>query len=374
MQQPKKPSLPPGRCPPRSAPRRTLLPYAALLILGTALGGCGLDPEDLNGSSSAVQTLDGPKCATETQGGPTSCKDEATWSAYGAMACAGKGLVLKNVSFAKSCGPGLYREATYDCCTSTTPVPTPTPPRMCMWAPAATPPGTCLAGDAWKKEGIAFCSSHGLQLNDLKLDRPCGVSGYSAAQFECCTASPPPPPPPPPPMCTAQALTERSCVDDGTWKSRIEATCKAKMQTVGSVSFGAACAGGHLEVKFECCGPTTPPPPPPPPPMCTTEVLTERSCVDDGTWKTRIEATCKAKMQSVGGVSFGAVCPGGHLEVKFECCGPTTPPPPPPPMCTTEAIAAMTCIDDASWKTRAAGVCASRKQTLGSLSYGRACM
>jgi hypothetical protein len=398
--------------------------------VGAALGGCGVAADDVNGNASSVKTLDAPKCTSETQGGPTSCKDEATWSAYGAMACAGKGLDLKHVSFAQSCGTGRWREATYDCCTAPTP-----PPRMCMWAPATIAPGTCLMSDAWKKEGIAFCSMHKLQLNDLKLDRPCGMGGFSAAQFECCTPTPPPPPPPPP-MCTAQSLTEKSCIADATWKSRIEATCKAKMQSVGAVSFGAACMGGHLEVKFECCGPTPPPPPPPPmctreslasmscvddatwklkadsvctakkqalgalaygkacmgghqdivfeccgsppppppPPACTTEVLTERSCVDDTTWKSRIEATCKAKMQSVGAVSFGAACMGGHLEVKFECCGPTPPPPPPPPMCTRESLASMSCVDDATWKLKADSVCTAKKQALGALAYGKACM
>ena len=73
------------------------------------------------GIAEALVATGVDQVASETQGGPTSCKDEATWSAYGAMACAGKGLVLNHISFATSYGAGLYREATYDCCTSTTP-------------------------------------------------------------------------------------------------------------------------------------------------------------------------------------------------------------------------------------------------------------
>ena len=368
MQQLKHPlsSQPPGRCPPQPASRRTPWPYAALLLVGAALGGCGVAADDVNGNASSVKTLDAPKCTSETQGGPTSCKDEATWSAYGAMACAGKGLDLKHVSFAQSCGTGRWREATYDCCNAPTP-----PPRMCMWAPATIAPGTCLMSDAWKKEGIAFCSMHKLQLNDLKLDRPCGMGGFSAAQFECCTPTPPPPPPPPP-MCTAQSLTEKSCIADATWKSRIEATCKAKMQSVGAVSFGAACMGGHLEVKFECCGPT--PPPPPPPPMCTRESLASMSCVDDATWKLKADSACTAKKQTLGALAYGKACMGGHQDIVFECCG-SPPPPPPPPVCSTEkAPSTGMCHTPAQWKTEGDTYCATKKQTLTGLSMSGPCM
>ena len=362
------PTQPGGRCPPRKSPRRVLLPYAALVVIGAALGGCGVEPIDLGDSTNPVKTLDSLKCTSETQGGATSCKDEKTWSAYGAMACAGKGLVLNHISFATSCGAGLYREATYDCCTASPPSPPPpVPPRMCMWSPAIGP-AACQPADAWKKQGITFCSTHGLQLNDLKLDRPCGAGGYGSAQFECCTTTPPPPPPP---MCTTEVLAEKSCVDDGTWKAKADAACKAKKLNLTTLAFGAACMGGHLDVKFECCPVVTPPPPP----MCTTEVLVEKSCVDDGRWKAQAEAACKAKMQSLGTLAFGTACMGGHLDVKFECCGPTTPPPPPPPgMCTTEALTERSCIDDATWKTRADAACKAKKLNLTALAFGAACM
>ena len=352
--------------PPRPTRRRSPLPallWAALLGLGTALGcGAAAPVEPLDNADSVQKNLT-PMCISATQGDPTSCKDEKTWSAYAAMDCAGKGLVLSKVSFATSCGVGLYRQTTYDCC-STTPMP-PTP--MCMWTPAPAGPAVCQKDDAWKKEGLAFCAMHGLVLNDLKLDHPCIAGGYGTAQYECCTTTPTPPPTP---MCTTQALTEKSCVDDGTWKTRAEAACKAKMQTLGSVTLGKSCMGGHLDIQFQCCGPVTPPPPPP---MCTGEALASMTCVDDTTWKLKADATCTAKKQTLGTLAFGTACMGGHTDIKFECCGAVTPPPP-PPMCSGEELASMTCVDDGTWKTRAAATCAAKKQTLGSIAFGTACM
>jgi hypothetical protein len=73
-------------------------------------------------------------------------------------------------------------------------------------------------------------------------------------------------------------------------------------------------------------------------------------------------------------VSFGKTCMGGHLDVQFTCCGPMPPPPPPPPMCTTETAASMSCVDDVTWKTRAAATCSAKKLTLSSLTYGHVCM
>ena len=350
-------SRPPGRSR-RGNTLLTLSLWAAMFGLGAAVG-CGVESPAGLETPESVQSNLTPMCVTETQGDPTSCKDEKTWSAYGAMACAGKGLTLTKISYATGCGVGLYRQTTYECC-STTPTP-PTP--MCMWSPA-TGTGACRLADEWKKEGATFCAAHGLVFTDLKLDRACAAGGYATAQYECCT-----PTPTPTPMCSTQTLDSMTCVDDTTWKTKAEATCKAKGQSVGVVSLGAACMGGHLAIKFECCGPVTPPPPSP---MCSGEAMASMTCVDDTTWKTKAEATCKAKGQTLGSVSLGTACMGGHLDVKFECCGPVTPPP--TTMCTAEAVTSTTCVDDATWKTRADAACTAKKLTLRSVSYGTACM
>ncbi len=338
---------------------RALSLWTALLGLGSTLG-CGVEPApEPSDNADSVQRNLTPMCISETQGGTTSCKDEKTWSTYAAMACAGKGLTLAKIGYATSCGAGLYRQTTYECCTST---PTPTP--MCMWSPA-TGTGRCLKDDEWKKEGVNFCAMHGLQLNDLKLDRACTAGGFATAQFECCTT----PPMPPGPMCTTQVQASRTCIDDATWKSRAEAECKAKMQTLGAIGLGTACMGGHLDIKFECCGPTTPPPPPPG--MCTTEALRSMACVDDVSWKRQAEAACSAKKLTLGTLAFGSACMGGHQDIKFECCGPTTPPP--GPMCSTESIAAASCVDDVTLKTKAEATCKAKMLTLGAVTFGPAC-
>jgi hypothetical protein len=43
-------------------------------------------------------------------------------------------------------------------------------------------------------------------------------------------------------------------------------------------------------------------------------------------------------------------------------------------MCTNETLASMTCVDDATWKTRASDACTAKKETLVSLTVGHACM
>ncbi|MFO0655310.1 MAG: hypothetical protein U0787_09540 [Polyangia bacterium] len=257
-----------GRC--RSSRRQPWL----FSVLGSAalLGACDGAPTEVEQAAVEV-TTEGeslapdvtPRCITVKQGDPTSCKDEKTWRSYGEMTCKSKSLSLKSVTFATSCGMASWREATYTCCDSVTP-----------------------------------------------------------------------PPPPPPGMCITQELSTAAgaCIDDGTWKLKAEEFCKSKGLSVKNLGFGTACRSGHINVKVECCGPTPPPPPPPPPPgMCFSEALKDPmgACVDDGSWKSRAEAVCKAKGASVKSLAFGTACRTGHFDVKVECCGGITPPPPPPP-------------------------------------------
>jgi hypothetical protein len=75
---------------------RGTLPAACLSLLGglLLLGGCGaLGIDEATGPLGGIEDRDvdpstGLTCLVEKQGGPTSCKDEATWKNYAAMFCA----------------------------------------------------------------------------------------------------------------------------------------------------------------------------------------------------------------------------------------------------------------------------------------------
>jgi hypothetical protein len=85
---------------------------------GTAgtTGGGGTGPDGAAGAGGATGGSSGAACVKITDGGPTSCKDSATWKMYGAAACAQQNLTLTDISWDISCEPDRYQQVTYVCC------------------------------------------------------------------------------------------------------------------------------------------------------------------------------------------------------------------------------------------------------------------
>lgn len=55
-------------------------------------------------------------CTDHRDGGPSSCKDEATWRKYSVADCTTEGRTLATFSVDTPCGPGGALGATYQCC------------------------------------------------------------------------------------------------------------------------------------------------------------------------------------------------------------------------------------------------------------------
>jgi hypothetical protein len=331
--------------------------------------------EDVNALSPDVT----PRCVTIKEGGATSCKDEKTWRSYGEASCKAKGLALKNVMLATSCGMASWREATYTCCDAITPPPPPPPPPppgMCFTESLKDPMGTCVDDSTWKTRAEAVCKAKSATVKNLTYGTVCRASGYTGhfdVRVECCgTSTPPPPPPPPPPgMCFTESLKDPmgSCVDDSAWKARAEAVCKAKGTTVKNLTYGTVCrasgATGHFDVRVECCGPTTPPPPPPVG-RCTWNPLPSMGiCRLPDVWKREATTFCSTKMQTLHDLKLDKPCAvGGFVAAEAECCDasmPPTPPTPPPTTCVGAVIGnPMTCQTEVALKTEAERTCVAR--------------
>jgi len=84
---------------------------------GTGTGGAGTGPGGSEGGGSAGSG--GGACIDIDDGGPTSCKDQATWKKYGIERCAQQGLVLTDITFGPACGASYFERATYTCCAGT---------------------------------------------------------------------------------------------------------------------------------------------------------------------------------------------------------------------------------------------------------------
>ena len=361
--------------------------YVAALGFSALLGGCGTEePIDLQNESvsQGVGSADAPTdptlCLKETQGGATSCKDEATWKSYGSMFCMGKKLTLKNITFNNRCGVGQFREATYECCgSSMPPPPPPPPPMMCSTETLAT--RSCLDDKSWALKAQDFCKSKMATVGTVSYGAAC-MGGHLDIKFQCCTGvtpPPPPPPPPPPTMCMwAPAMGAGTCRMPDAWKMEGINFCSSMKMELHDLKLDRACmTGGYAAAQYECCSPATPPPPPPPPPtMCTTETWAVMTCVDDVSWKRRAEDSCKMKGLAIKDLKLDRACATGHQAATLVCCPATPPPPPPPPaMCISDHLTspAGVCMAMDAWKRQADTYCTSKKLALKDVRPGRSC-
>jgi len=59
-------------------------------------------------------------CTKRSDGGPSSCRDTATWKQYGATSCARLGLTLSEIAYGTPCGPN-FQDVVYVCCGTVAP-------------------------------------------------------------------------------------------------------------------------------------------------------------------------------------------------------------------------------------------------------------
>lgn len=110
-------------------PLRTWKEYAFNHCVDQKLsfGGMGLGPSCGKDMSTSVKVTccaapppppPVPACEWRIQGGPTSCKDPATWKQYSADACKADGLTLGELGFpSATCGAGgATSEVKFSCC------------------------------------------------------------------------------------------------------------------------------------------------------------------------------------------------------------------------------------------------------------------
>jgi len=82
-------------------------------------------------------------------GGPTSCKEEATWTLYATYDCQQLGQALGEIAFVEECEPGSFRTMRYTCC------PSPEVPQHTLWNGDMGPCRPDLLGNSsgWSESG-----------------------------------------------------------------------------------------------------------------------------------------------------------------------------------------------------------------------------
>lgn len=90
-----------------------LITSAMLVGIATRAGAQHPTPSVDAPPAMAAMTCSGPL----VMGGPTSCKDTATWYGYAKADCAAMGYTaLTILSYSTACGGGNYRFVKYQCC------------------------------------------------------------------------------------------------------------------------------------------------------------------------------------------------------------------------------------------------------------------
>ena len=161
-------------------------------------------------------------------GGPSSCKDAATWKKYGADACAQQKLVLNDIAYGPACGAN-FQNATYVCCGGATG----------GTGAGGASGGGAIACDAYTNATGAVCKrcvdATGVVLSD-----------------EC-------PPPQPPTSCTkVNDGGPTSCKDAATWKQYGASSCAQLGLTLSDIYYGTPCGSNFQDVEYVCCGTAAP--------------------------------------------------------------------------------------------------------------------
>lgn len=195
---------------------------------------CDSPPAGSGGSSGT-----GPgACITLDDGGPTSCKDAATWMKYGAASCAQQNLTLTDVKPVTTCAGGNYESVIYVCCPSAPPAD----------AGAPAPSITCAQTTDASGHVCQICSDQTGKV--VKTDCPDVVSGGDAAAGGSGGST----------GTGAGTCTSiddggpTSCKDPATWKQYGVDACGQQKLTLTDIKPLTMCAGGYSTVTYVCCG------------------------------------------------------------------------------------------------------------------------
>ena len=186
---------------------------------GTTGGGPGNDPG---------------ACLTLSDGGPTSCKDAATWMKYGAESCAQKNLTLTDLKPVTTCAGGDYESVIYVCCGTA-------PPND---AGATAPVITCAMTTDASGGACETCTDDSGKV--VKTDCADGTGGSSGSGGSTGTGAT---------SCTSiDDGGPTSCKDPATWKQDGIDRCGEQNLSLTDLKPLTMCAGGYASVTYVCCG------------------------------------------------------------------------------------------------------------------------
>jgi hypothetical protein len=197
---------------------------------------CDSVPVGSGGTGGTGPATDPGACITLSDGGPTSCKDAATWMKYGAQACAQQNLTLTDLKPVTTCAGGNYESVTYVCCGSAPPsdAGTTAPVITCAQTPAA---------------GGGVCQTCTDQTGKVvKTDCPDGSpnSGSGGSGGSTGTGGG---------ACTSiDDGGPTSCKDQATWKQYGIDRCAQQNLSLTDLKPQTMCAGGYASVTYVCCG------------------------------------------------------------------------------------------------------------------------
>ena len=200
------------------------------------------DPVPAGSGGSGGTTGGGPgndpgACLTLSDGGPTSCKDAATWMKYGAETCAQKNLTLTDLKPVTTCAGGDYESVIYVCCGTA-------PPND---AGATAPVITCAMTTDTSGGGCETCTDDsGKVVKTDCADGTPGTGGSSGSGGSTGTGAT---------SCTSiDDGGPTSCKDPATWKQDGIDRCGEQNLSLTDLKLLTMCAGGYASVTYVCCG------------------------------------------------------------------------------------------------------------------------
>ena len=201
--------------------------YEACDAVPTGSGGSG----GSGGTTGSGPGNDPGACITLSDGGPTSCKDAATWMKYGAEACGQQNLTLTDLKPVTTCAGGNYESVTYVCCGSVPPAD----------AGTTAPVITCaMTTDASGRACETCTDDTGKVVKSDCADGSPGSGGSTGTGASSCTS--------------IDDGGPTSCKDPATWKQYGVDRCGQQNLSLTDIKPLTMCAGGYASVSYVCCG------------------------------------------------------------------------------------------------------------------------
>jgi hypothetical protein len=190
-------------------------------------------------------------CESRIEGGPTSCKDVATWKLYASQTCEAAGLLLNDYTPTEDCGSGNYRYVRYTCC-KPAPSQPPPPPAACERRQEGSPT-SCKDVGTWKEYASGICGAAGLLLQEYEPAEDCDNGNYRYVRFTCCRSQPPSPPP----VSVCETFLQgnpTSCEEPSTWKDSAFSACRSVGLELTDYLPTEDCGNGKTRyVRYTCC-------------------------------------------------------------------------------------------------------------------------